>query len=240
MKFGLIGKGLSHSYSKGFFEEFFSKNKIDAIYDNISLEDISEFEYKKDLYQGFNVTSPYKESIIPFLGSLSQEAKRIGAVNCIKNDNGTLKGYNTDYYGFMYSLKPLLLPEDQNALILGSGGASKAVSAVLSDLNIKHIIVSREGRKNILSYKELAREIVEQHSLIINTTPLGMYPNCENFPNIPYQFLGEKHLCFDLIYNPPETEFLRQSKAMGARTQNGLEMLHRQAIKSMEIFELNP
>lgn len=238
MKFGLIGKGLSHSYSKAFFEEYFARNEISATYDNLSLEAISEFEALAREFCGFNVTIPYKQAIIPFLDELDPVAERIGAVNCISNFNGVLKGYNTDYYGFAESLKPLLRADTKAALVLGSGGAARAVCVALEDLGVSWNIVSRSGREGLLRYSDLSEKIISDNPLIINATPCGMFPKTDESPQIPYEFLSDRNICYDLIYNPAETEFLRKSRERGATIKNGLQMLELQALKSMEIFNL--
>ena len=237
--FGLIGKTLSHSFSKPFFEQKFKKENIqNAQYQNFELGHIEDFEsLKQKKIDGCNVTIPYKESIIPFLDELSEEAKQIRAVNTIKHEKGKWKGHNTDVYGFRESLKYLLDIIPQKALILGTGGASKAVRYVLEQMQIQVHYVSRNKKeKNRMTYQEVSEEIITQHKLIINTTPLGMYPNTESFPELPYHALTETHCVFDLIYNPKETLFLKKAKAQGAKIKNGLEMLKLQALKSWEIW----
>ena len=230
-QFGLIGYPLSHSFSKGYFTEKFLKEGIDDChYDIFPLESIEDFvdlcEQHKNL-AGLNVTIPYKEKIIPFLDELNNEAAAIGAVNTIKFINGKKIGYNSDCYGFEMSLKPLLKPYHTNALILGTGGASKAVEYVLKKLGISFQYVSRNKSANTINYDELDELIIHHSKLIINSTPLGMYPNIENSPDISYDFI---------IYNPEETQFLKEGKQRGAQTKNGLEMLYLQAEKSWEIW----
>ena len=239
-QFGLIGYPLSHSFSKGYFTEKFLKEGIDDChYDIFPLESIGDFvdlcEQHKNL-AGLNVTIPYKEKIIPFLEELNNEAAAIGAVNTIKFINGKKNGYNTDCYGFEMSLKPLLKPYHTNALILGTGGASKAVEYVLKKLGISFQYVSRNKTANTINYDELDELIIHHSKLIINSTPLGMYPNIENSPDISYDFITDKHLLYDLIYNPEETQFLKEGKQREAQTKNGLEMLYLQAEKSWEIW----
>jgi shikimate dehydrogenase len=239
-QFGLIGYPLSHSFSKGYFTEKFLKEGIDDChYDIFPLESIEDFvalcEQHKNLV-GLNVTIPYKEKIIPFLDELNNEAAAIGAVNTIKFINGKKNGYNTDCYGFEMSLKPLLKPYHTNALILGTGGASKAVEYVLKKLGISFQYVSRNKTANTINYDVLDERIIHHSKLIINSTPLGMYPNIENSPDISYDFITDKHLLYDLIYNPEETQFLKEGKQRGAQTKNGLEMLYLQAEKSWEIW----
>ena len=239
-QFGLIGYPLSHSFSKGYFAEKFQKEGIaDCQYDVFPVADIEDFvelcEQHKNL-AGLNVTIPYKEKIIPFLDELNEEAAAIGAVNTIKFINGKKIGYNSDCYGFEMSLKPLLKPYHTNALILGTGGASKAVEYVLKKLGISFQYVSRNKSANTINYDELDEHIIHHSKLIINSTPLGMYPDIENSPDIPYDFITDKHLLYDLIYNPEETQFLKKGKQHGAQTKNGLEMLYLQAEKSWKIW----
>lgn len=242
-KFGLIGKNISYSFSQGYFIEKFKKLKLEQHkYRNYDLPDISEFPFityhREEEFGGFNVTIPYKESIIKYLSRLDIDAQKIGAVNTIKitNDN-ELIGFNTDVYGFENSLKTLLKSHHKKALILGTGGASKAIAFVLAKLNIGIQFVSRNPiSEDVISYNNLSKSIIEEHQLIINCTPIGVYPEIDNCPDIPYEFLTEKHFLFDLIYNPSETKFLKQGKKQGAVIKNGLEMLELQAEKSWEIW----
>jgi shikimate dehydrogenase len=184
-----------------------------------------------------NVTIPYKEAILPFLDKRSKKATAIGAVNTIKfTKKGKLKGYNTDYYGFKKSLEPLLQPHHTKALILGTGGAAKGVAFALEELGILYTFVSRENKEKTIRYDLLNATIFENHAIIINTTPLGTSPNTDNFPTIPYEFFTEKHIAYDLIYNPAETVFLKKAKKHGAQTKNGLEMLIIQAEKAWRIW----
>jgi shikimate dehydrogenase len=238
--FGLTGYPLSHSFSKKYFTDKFRNEFLaDCRYENFPLENISALpeliKAQPDL-RGLNVTIPYKETVMPFLDELSDEAKQIGAVNCIKIASGKLKGFNTDYVGFLRSLKKKLKPHHAHALILGTGGSSKAVQYALSLQNISYRFVSRTKRENVFSYNELNKETMEQHTLIINATPLGMSPAINECPNIPYQLLSQKHLLFDLIYNPAETVFLQKGKVQGAAVMNGLEMLQIQADESWKIW----
>ena len=244
-KYGLIGYPLSHSFSEKYFSKKFEKEKItDCEYNNFSLHKISDFP---DLIKntanlkGLNVTIPYKEKIIPFLDKIDKTAKQIGAVNAIKLEKKSNKtiliGYNTDVYGFRKSLINKFENRHKKALILGTGGASKAVKYVLNNLEIKYLFVSRKKTENTILYSELSREIIEQHTLIINTTPLGMFPNTEKFPDIPYNFISKKHLFYDLIYNPEKTIFLQKGKQKSAKIINGLQMLELQAEMSWEIFQ---
>jgi len=234
--FGLIGKDLSHSFSAKYFNEKFFKEEIDAQYLNFELNNISEFPklIRKQKLSGINITIPYKESIIPFLDKLSNEAKEIGAVNTIKLFNEKLVGHNTDIIGFTQSIIPIL--EGRNkALILGSGGASKAVELALKKLSIKYKTVSRNSS---FDYLDITKQDTVSHNIIINTTPLGTNPKINDFPKIPYNYLNKNHLLFDLIYNPPETKFLQYGKAKKSTIKNGLEMLHIQAETSWNIWEI--
>lgn len=238
-RYGLIGYPLSHSFSPKWFTEKFSAESIDATYQAYPLEHVEDILDLLANYplKGLNVTIPYKESIIDFLDSLSDEAKAIGAVNCIDIRNGKRKGHNTDVIGFEQSLTPLLQSHHTKALVLGTGGAAKAVNYVLDKLGIERISVSRNKSENTLTYSELTEEIISSHTLIINTTPLGMSPNEDDAPPISYDLITEKHLLYDLIYNPEETKFLTLGKQQGASIKNGYEMLVLQAKASWEIWE---
>ena len=233
--FGLIGKSLSHSFSVRYFNEKFYKEGIaDAEYLNFEINDISDFPdliQRKEL-SGLNITLPYKENIIPFLDELSEDAKSIGAINTIQFKDGKLIGHNTDIIGFKQSISPILDGRD-SALILGDGGASKAIKLGLEQLNISFKIVTR---KSSFSYSDISTQDIDLNRIIINTTPLGMFPDTENYPKIPYEALTEKHLLFDLIYNPSETLFLRYGRAHNSKTKNGLEMLQIQAETSWSIW----
>lgn len=244
--FGLIGYPLSHSFSKGYFAEKFQKEHIEGCrYDNYPIEDISLLsgiiESNPELI-GLNVTIPYKEKVLTFLHSISDEAKEIGAVNTIKiNRSGkhiTLSGYNTDVYGFGESLKPLLEPHHTSALILGTGGASKAVKFTLNKLGIDFIQVSRNRGEKILAYEDLSKEIIEKYKIIVNTTPLGTFPKIEEYPSLPYHYLSSQHLLYDLVYNPEVTAFLKHGLTHHCQIKNGLEMLHLQAEKAWEIWNV--
>ncbi|PKP16417.1 MAG: shikimate dehydrogenase, partial [Bacteroidetes bacterium HGW-Bacteroidetes-23] len=207
--YGLIGKNISYSFSKSFFEDFFLKKNLPHKYTLFDIESISDFPdilTKNPSLKGLNVTIPYKQQIIPYLDKIDKEANKIGAVNTIKiNKNGLLVGYNTDHFGFATSLAEHLSKEIKSALILGTGGASKAVAYVLDNLNIHYQFVSRNPEENELAYTNLSEEIINNHKLIINCTPLGTSPNINVFPKIPYNGIGNKHLLFDLIYNPKLT-----------------------------------
>jgi shikimate dehydrogenase len=238
-RYGLIGKDISYSFSRGYFAEKFKMLRLhDHSYENFDLFDISEFKelLSKPNIKGFNVTIPYKQEIIPYLDSIDKEAGIIGAVNTIKfTENGTI-GYNTDCYGFKKSLEPLLKPQHNNALILGTGGASKAVFHVLQQLGIKATYVSRRTIESGYSYDELTPKIIKNNYLIVNCTPLGTHPNIEAKPPLPYQHLSPNHLLYDLIYNPSKSAFLREGEKKDCAIKNGLEMLEQQAEKSWEIW----
>ena len=235
--FGLIGKSLEHSFSSQYFnEKFFKEGITDTQYLNFELKDISEFKQliEKNKLSGLNITIPYKESIIPFLDELNEEAQEIGAVNTIQFSNGKTIGHNTDHIGFTNSIKPLL--EDRNkAIILGDGGAAKAIKYALKKLNIEYKTINRNTS---FDYLDITKQITGYYTIIINTTPVGSYPNINNFPKIPYEYLNQNYLLFDLIYNPNETKFLAYGKAKNAQTKNGLEMLQLQAEESWNIWNI--
>ncbi len=240
-KYGLIGKELSHSFSKTFFTyKFEQENRTDS-YHNFKLEDIREFPElirKTEGLKGLNVTIPYKEKIIPFLDKLDKEAKNIGAVNTIKfRKDGKLIGYNTDHYGFAKALADFFPIKEKTALILGTGGASKAVQYVLEAMAFEFELVSRKKSMETISYDSLNKETISKHLLIVNCTPLGVIPHLDQCPKIPYQHLTENHVLFDLIYNPRETEFMKRGIVKGARVSNGLKMLEYQAKKSWKIWK---
>lgn len=237
--FGLIGKNIDYSFSKSYFSAKFEKEKINAEYLNFDLRDIKEFRdvIKESLnLSGLNVTIPYKQEIITFLDEMSPEAKEIGAVNAINVKGNKLIGHNTDYIGFSESIKPFLKPGHKKALILGTGGASKAVEYAFQKLNIETKFVSRNPGKNKISYQELSEEILQEYTIIVNTTPLGTFPEVMDHPEIPFQFLNKKHLVYDLIYNPAATALLKRAAQQGATTTNGLKMLELQAESAWEIW----
>jgi shikimate dehydrogenase len=239
--FGLIGRNINYSFSVAYFSDKFQKKNItDALYKNFDIPDVTYFlqilKKHKDL-KGLNVTIPYKQEIIPYLDKLSRKAEEVGAVNTIKiTKNGNLKGYNTDVYGFKKSLKPLLKPHHKKALVLGTGGASKAVVYVLEKLGLAYKIVSRNPEKNQLSYADITQQVMQEYTVVINCTPLGTSPNIEQSPELNYNYFTDKHLAFDLIYNPAETTFLRKAKQQGASIQNGHQMLVYQAEKAWQIW----
>jgi len=233
--YALIGYPLSHSFSKQFFEEKFSFLRANnAKYYNIEIEQLEQAIITKQLKQlaGFNVTTPHKENIINYLDEITTEAKAIGAVNCVKNESGLLVGYNTDYIGFYRSLKPLL-KNHKNALVLGSGGASKAIIYALKIANINYSIVSRNSK---FDYTDIDEKCINDHQIIINCTPLGTLPNNTSYPPIPYHFLNQSHLLFDLVYNPALSQFLAFGKQKNCTIKNGYEMLKIQAEISWNIW----
>ena len=239
--YGLFGFPLSHSFSvKYFSEKFANEGIIDCVYYNYPIESIEELPaiIQADHLQGFNITIPYKESVIEYLHEIDETADAVGAVNCVKIVNDRLIGYNTDVYGFTESLKQFIGDRKLNALILGSGGSSKAVAYSLHTLDIPFKFVSRRKKADWLTYNELTAEVMAAHLLIVNTTPLGMFPNAKHSPLVPYSMLTSSHFLFDLIYNPAETEFLYQGKRQGASIRNGLEMLHIQAERNWAIWNL--
>ncbi len=238
--YGLLGYPLSHSFSPGYFKNKFEQEDITEaqylVFEEVDIFDFIQRARQMDDLFGFNVTIPYKEGIMPLLDSISDDASWIGAINTVKKVGNQLLGFNTDEFGFRISLEPLLKPVHRRALILGTGGASKAVKYVFEQLNIPYLMVSRSAKKGQLTYDQINEGILSNYQIIINTTPLGMYPNLEAKPDIPYHNLTPDHLVYDLIYNPEETLFLKEAKAQGATIKNGLEMLHQQAEKSWEIW----
>ncbi len=245
MNLGLIGKSISHSFSKSYFEKKFVAESITGFsYTNFDLDNLESLHQiiSEHHLSGLNVTKPYKEEVIPYLNELDFTAKEIGAVNCIKisqKDNKPyLTGYNTDYYGFAQSIKPFLEPIHQKALILGTGGASKAVNFALKNVGVDIYFVTTGNKKaaNYFHYNELNQYIMDAFKLIVNATPLGLFPDENNCPEIPYEYISPQHLLYDLIYNPEETLFLKKGKEKGAVTVNGLSMLKLQADKAWEIW----
>lgn len=234
--FGLIGRNIQYSFSgKYFADKFKIENIQEAFYEIFDLPEIYGIEnlFQIQNLKGFNVTIPYKEEIIPYLDELDSVAGKIGAVNCVKIQNGKRTGFNTDAYGFEESIKPLLNSNHKNALILGDGGAAKAVKFVFEKLNIPYQTVTRKGN---FTYAELNSGHIQNHQIIVNCTPVGTYPNTENAPEIPYENLIQSHLLYDLIYNPEKTKFLQFGEQKGAKIKNGYEMLVLQAEKSWEIW----
>lgn len=246
--YGLIGYPLTHSFSQKYFTDKFQREELnDCGYLNFPMEDIGELpvliKSQKEL-KGLNVTIPHKQSVMQYLTDISEEAKAIGAVNVIKIihrelpvNRYLLMGYNTDAYGFENTLKPFLKQHHKQALILGTGGASRAVSYVLKKLGIEVLFVSRQKvGKQLISYEQITEELMGSYSVIINTTPLGTFPDIADSPPIPYKYITAKHLLYDLVYNPEETLFLQRGKQQGATTNNGLKMLELQAEKAWEIW----
>ncbi len=243
--FGLIGFPLGHSFSKGYFDKKFTNEGIqNRTYENFSLENIEQLPYliaANPGLVGLNVTIPYKELVIPYLNEIDQEAAEVGAVNTIKfvrtSGKVELIGYNTDIIGFKNSLLKFWDNRDKKAIVFGSGGASKAVLYVLNSMGVEVIVVSRSKTgKGLINYNDLTPCLIKENKLIVNTTPLGMYPHIEEAPDIPYEYITSNHFLFDLIYNPDETKFLKMGRIKGAHTLNGLNMLVEQAEKSWEIW----
>lgn len=242
--YGLIGFPLTHSFSKTYFNNKFESENINAEYLNFEIPDIGDLmevvaEYP-DLC-GLNVTIPYKEQVIPYMDEMDADAAAIGAVNVIKfirskGDDLRFKGYNSDIVGFCDSIRPLLTPYRDKALVLGTGGASKAVVRGLQNLGVKSQLVSRNKKEGVITYGEIDAEIMATHKIIVNTTPLGMYPHVDECPDIPYELLTPQHLCYDLLYNPDVTLFMKRAREMGAEVKNGLEMLLLQAFESWRIW----
>lgn len=241
--YGLIGYPLTHSFSQNYFNQKFESEHINARYLNFELPDIGDLmeaiaEYPN--LQGFNVTIPYKEQVIDYLDEIDPVAEKIGAVNVVKitrrKGGISMKGYNSDYAGFCDSIRPMLKPEHKKALVLGTGGASKAICQGLLDLGVEPTLVSRTKREGVQTYGELTPEEMAEHTVIVNTTPLGMYPHMDACPDIPYELLTPEHLCYDLLYNPDVTLFMKRAAEYGATTKNGLEMLLLQAFASWTIW----
>lgn len=243
--YGLIGRVLGHSFSIDYFNQKFASENIEATYRNFEIPEIEDFPSviatTPSLY-GLNVTIPYKEAVIPYLDELDDEAASIGAVNVVKVIRGAdgniskLRGYNSDIIGFTRSIAPLLKPWHKRALVLGTGGASKAVIPGLRKLGVEPTPVSRTAKPGCLTYNDLTDEVMREHLVVVNTTPLGMYPHVSECPDIPYDKLTDRHLCYDLLYNPDTTLFMKKSAGQGAETKNGLEMLLLQAFASWEIW----
>ena len=238
-KYGLIGKNINYSFSKKFFNDKFIKENIsDCSYENYDLKSIKEFGsvLKDKSIKGFNVTIPYKKEIIDFIDEIDPIAKKIGAVNTLKiNDRKIIKGYNTDYLGFISSIQHLIF-DQKNALVLGTGGASKAIIYGLNSMGIKSTNVSRKKTRGTVIYEDLNEKIIKENRIIVNCTPIGTFPKIEESPKIPFEFLTSNHLCYDLIYNPEKTKFLKESEKMGATIVNGKKMLENQANESWEIW----
>ena len=245
--YGLIGYPLGHSFSRKFFTEKFAREGIDAQYLNFGIPSIEEFPNiikNNPTLKGLNVTIPYKQQVMQYLDDISEEAKAIGAVNVVKCQLSTvncqlhLTGYNSDVIGFVESIKPLLKPHHKKALILGTGGASKAIRYGLEKkLGMKTLFVSRSAREGMITYEEVTAEVLKEYEVIVNCSPVGMYPHVDECPALPYEAMNENNLLYDLVYNPLETLFMKKGAAQGATVKNGLEMLHLQAIASWEFWE---
>ena len=236
--YGLIGKNLSHSFSQKYFQQKFFKEGIkDCQYLNFELNDISTLRklVQKNDIKGLNITIPYKEKVIPFLDEITKQADKIGAVNTIQIKGNKLIGHNTDIFGFEQSITPLLNGRN-TAIILGNGGASKAIQFVLIKKNINFKVFSRKLK---LKFSDITEEIIRKNEIIINATPLGMHPNSNTFANLPYNTINTKHLLYDLVYNPEESQFLKKGRRMGAQIKNGIQMLNLQAKESWKIWNLS-
>ena len=238
-KYGIIGNPLGHSFGKGFFTERFAREGIDAQYLNFQIPEIGKLTdvlKENPELRGINVTLPYKTEVIPFLDELSDEAREIGAVNVVQIRNGHLKGFNSDIIGFTRSIQPLLKPHHKKALILGTGGASRAIRVGLTRLGLEWKYVSRTPREGMITYEDITAETLREYEVIVNCSPVGMFPKVDECPAIPYEFLTADNLLYDLVYNPEDTLFLKRGREQGARGKNGLEMLHLQAIASWEFW----
>lgn len=243
-KYGLIGYPLGHSFSISYFNQKFADEGINAKYENFEIENIDQLQEVLDInpdLRGLNVTIPYKEKVIPFLDSIAPEARAIGAVNVIRvthrGNKTELKGYNSDVIGFTKSIEPMLDKKwHQKALILGTGGASKAIDYGLRSLGLETVFVSRYERPNTIQYQSITPEVVKEYNVIVNCTPLGMYPKTEVCPDLPYEAMDSHTILYDLIYNPDETLFMKRGAEYGANVKNGLEMLLLQAFASWEFW----
>lgn len=242
-KYGLIGYPLGHSFSISYFNEKFESEGIDAVYENFEIpqiDDVKEIIDSNPDLKGLNVTIPYKQQVLKYIKELSPEAKAIGAVNVIriehKGNKTVLKGFNSDVIGFTKSIEPILNTYHKKALILGTGGAAKAVQYGLQSLGIETLFVSRTKKKNAITYEEVTADIVREYNVIVNCTPVGMYPHIDECPKLPYEAMNSHTLLYDLLYNPDETKFLRLGAERGATVKNGLEMLLLQAFVSWEIW----
>ena len=238
-KYGIIGFPLGHSFSRGFFTEKFAREGIDAQYLNFEIPDarmLPDVLRDNPELRGLNVTLPHKQAVIPLLDELSDEAREIGAVNVIRVRDGRLKGFNSDIIGFTESIKPLLQPHHKQALVLGTGGASKAICVGLKRLGLEWKYVSRTPREGMITYEDITAETLQDYTVIVNCSPVGMFPKIDQAPAIPYEYLTPKHLLFDCVYNPEDTLFMQKGRAQGATVKNGLEMLHLQAIASWRFW----
>ena len=239
-RYGLIGRNIAYSFSRGYFKQKFETENLEkCTYENFDLNEIQELDKiltKKNIY-GLNVTTPFKREVVPFLDRLSPTAEKMNAVNTIKfHKDGTISGHNTDVYGFQKSLLEIISTPPKKALILGTGGASSAVAFVMKKLNIEFTYISRSAGANAIEYNKVDEKVMDEHHLIINASPLGTFPDINLAPQLPYSFLTNDHVLFDLIYNPPETRFLQEGKKRGCKTLNGQKMLEYQAEKSWQIW----
>lgn len=238
--YGLIGYPLGHSFSRKFFTEKFEKEGIDAQYLNFEIPSIEEFPNtikNNPTLRGLNVTIPYKQQVMQYLDDISEEAKAIGAVNVVKVGKEGLTGYNSDVIGFVNSIKPLLKSHHKKALILGTGGASKAIRYGLEEkLGIETLFVSRKAHEGIITYKDVTADMLQEYEVIVNCSPVGMFPHANECPSLPYEAMNTAHLLYDLVYNPEETLFMKKGAARGATVKNGLEMLHLQALASWDFW----
>ena len=243
-KYGLIGYPLGHSFSRKFFTEKFAREGIEAVYENYEIEQATallDIVRDNPELRGLNCTIPHKQAILPLMDSLSDEAREIGAVNVIRirrrpDGSPLLEGFNSDIIGFTRSIRPLLQPHHRRALILGTGGASKAISTGLTQLGLEWTFVSRSHRTRMLTYADITPELLRDYEVIVNCSPVGMYPHTDEAPALPYQALTERHLLYDLVYNPEKTRFMKLGALQGATVKNGLEMLYLQALASWEIW----
>lgn len=236
-RYGLIGKSLEHSFSKAYFSSYFAANSLEASYENVEIQEIGQVRAILDAdFSGLNVTIPYKESILPFLDQLSSEAEQIGAVNVVQFKNGQVIGHNTDAYGFLQSIKPFLTNKHERAIVLGTGGASKAVSFGLEQMGVDVVTISRTPKPWQFEWNEINVHMLNACKLIVNCTPLGMFPAVETFPALPFELLGTEHLVVDLVYNPAKSLFLQKAELAGAQIMNGESMLKLQAAKAWEIW----
>ena len=239
-RYGLIGRNIAYSFSRGYFKQKFETENLEkCTYENFDLNEIQELNKiltNKNIY-GLNVTTPFKREVVPFLDRLSPTAEKMNAVNTIKfHKDGTVSGHNTDVYGFEKSLLKIISTPPKKALILGTGGASSAVAFVMKKLNIEFTYISRSAGANAIEYNKVDEKVMNEHHLIINASPLGTFPDIHLAPQLPYSFLTNDHVLFDLIYNPPETRFLQEGKKRGCKTLNGQKMLEYQAEKSWQIW----
>lgn len=230
--FGVVGNPLGHSFSAAYFAEKFRREGIDADYRLLPLPDIQDVVGVMEKLDGFNVTLPYKQAVMPYLSELDSIAETIGAVNVVRGRCG----YNTDWVGFVESIRPLLSETDKRALVLGTGGVSKAVQYGLKRLGVEYMVVSRSPHDGAIAYEDIGTEVLAEHTVVVNCTPLGMYPDVDKCPCLPYEQLDSRHLLYDCVYNPERTLFLQHGEERGARTKNGLEMLHLQAEAAWKIW----